>query len=59
MEDTEQILLVRKRYGLLEHFILFVGSLEPRKNVQRLIQAYAKLPTSLRDDVYLVIAGGS
>jgi glycosyltransferase involved in cell wall biosynthesis len=58
IEDTKRTLLVRKRYGLPEHFILFVGSLEPRKNVRRLIQAYAKLPTSLRDDVHLVIAGG-
>ena len=58
VEDTERIPLVRKRYCLPEHFILFVGSLEPRKNVRRLLQAYAQLPSSLRDDIHLVIAGG-
>ena len=30
--------------GLPERFILFVGTLEPRKNVARLIEAYARLP---------------
>jgi glycosyltransferase involved in cell wall biosynthesis len=32
------------RQGLPERFILFVGTLEPRKNVARLIEAYARLP---------------
>jgi len=58
VEDPERISLVRKRYCLPEHFVLFVGSLEPRKNVGRLLQAYAQLPISLQDDIHLVIAGG-
>jgi glycosyltransferase involved in cell wall biosynthesis len=58
VDDPQQIARVRERYHLPAHFILFVGSLEPRKNVRRLIQAYAKLPTSLQHEVHLVIAGG-
>lgn len=34
----------RRQEGVPERFILFVGTLEPRKNVARLIEAYAKLP---------------
>ena len=40
-------------------YILFVGTLEPRKNVGRLIEAYLELPKNLRDEYDLVIAGAS
>lgn len=39
-------------------FILFVGTLEPRKNLARLLQAYSKLPTRQKQDCHLVIVGG-
>ncbi len=32
---------VRQRYRLPERFLLFVGTLEPRKNLPRLLEAYA------------------
>jgi len=38
-------------------FILFVGSVEPRKNLKNLLLAYSVLPKSLTDEVKLVIAG--
>jgi len=34
--------MVRQRYGLPERFLLFVGTLEPRKNLPRLLEAYAR-----------------
>jgi len=40
-----QVADFRARHGLPQRFILFVGTLEPRKNVAHLIQAYARLPT--------------
>jgi glycosyltransferase involved in cell wall biosynthesis len=40
----DQVAAFRARHGLPERFILFVGTLEPRKNVARLIRAYAQLP---------------
>jgi glycosyltransferase involved in cell wall biosynthesis len=40
----EQVAAFRDRQGLPKRFILFVGTLEPRKNVVRLIEAYARLP---------------
>jgi glycosyltransferase involved in cell wall biosynthesis len=33
--------MVRVRYSLPERFLLFVGTLEPRKNLPRLLEAYA------------------
>ncbi len=32
---------VRAKYGLPEHYFLFIGTLQPRKNIARLVQAYA------------------
>lgn len=39
-------------------YFLFVGTLEPRKNLARLLTAYSRLPQSLKDSAMLVIAGG-
>lgn len=39
-------------------YILFVGTIEPRKNLGRLIEAYEGLPRETRDEYDLVIAGG-
>ncbi len=39
-------------------YILFVGTLEPRKNLKRLIEAYLVLPDKLRLSYDLVIVGG-
>lgn len=39
-------------------YCLFVGTVEPRKNVERLIQAYELLPQDMRRECPLVIAGG-
>lgn len=44
--------------GLPENFILFVGTLEPRKNLEKLIQAYRFLPKDIKGEFSLVIAGG-
>lgn len=45
----------RQQRGLPERFVLFVGTLEPRKNVRRLIEAYAQIRNL---GVKLVIVGG-
>lgn len=53
----EDLQTVQTRYGLPEDFILFLGTIEPRKNVLRLLEAYEKLPAALREDYPLVLAG--
>ncbi len=54
-ESQEQ---VRKKYNLPESFILYLGTLEPRKNIERLVKAYSKLPIRIQEKYKLVIAGG-
>lgn len=39
-------------------YALFVGTLEPRKNLPRILNAFASVPVSVRKDLKLVIAGG-
>jgi glycosyltransferase involved in cell wall biosynthesis len=47
----------RRRRGLPERFILYLGTLEPRKNVATLLQAYARLRADLQPAPALVLAG--
>jgi glycosyltransferase involved in cell wall biosynthesis len=50
---------VAPRYGLDRPYVLALGTLEPRKNLPRLIEAFAGLPSDLRADHELVLVGGS
>ena len=43
--------------GLSNSFILYVGTLEPRKNVSRLLQAYLELPAQTKNEFQLVLVG--
>ena len=43
--------------GVAPPYCLFVGTLEPRKNLPRTIEAFLGLPNSRRKEVKLVIAG--
>jgi len=47
-----------KSATVTEQYILFVGTLEPRKNVANLIKAYLKLSPELRKEYKLILAGG-
>lgn len=49
---------IRAELNLPERFFLFVGTLEPRKNVAGLLEAYGALPADLRRRFPLVLAGG-
>ena len=42
IHDPFELRLVRERYGLAERYILYVGSIEPRKNLPSLIEAFAR-----------------
>ena len=46
------------KYGLPDRYFLFIGTLQPRKNIARIVQAYAKYRARTRDAAGLVLAGG-
>lgn len=48
----------REQRGLPARFFLCVCTLEPRKNLATLINAYAALPAADRAEVHLILAGG-
>jgi len=54
--EDNRLNLVKDKYSLPNKFILYLGTLEPRKNVEGLIEAFKK---SNLPDYHLVIAGGS
>lgn len=57
--ETSEIERHRRRLSLPDRYILFVGKVQPRKNIVRLIKAFGMLPRGGRcADVHLVIAGG-
>lgn len=45
------------RYALPPRYFLFLGTLQPRKNLLRLIEAHRRLPAALRHEFPLVVAG--
>lgn len=54
--DAETVAAFRQKNNLPDNFWLFLGTLEPRKNLITLIHAYAQLPEHER--LPLVLAGG-
>lgn len=56
--SSEEIKSTKTKYSIDGDYLLYVGSLEPRKNLVRLIHSYADLPRKLRDKYSLCLAGG-
>lgn len=54
---TDHIDAVRKKHSLPANYLLSVGTLEPRKNVEGLLKAYLRLPDALRKQYPLVLVG--
>lgn len=48
---------VLRRLSLPDEFVLYVGSIEPRKNLMTLMRAYCGLPAELRSRFPLVLCG--
>lgn len=55
--NKEEIYKSCKKYKIDNEYFLYLGTLEPRKNVERLIKAYYLYYTKFKDIPYLVIAG--
>lgn len=56
VEDEREIAGLRDKYDLPRRYILHVGTIEPRKNLSRLVEALGALPQA-HSDVVLALAG--
>ncbi|MBI2887788.1 MAG: glycosyltransferase family 4 protein [Chloroflexi bacterium] len=56
-QDPAELGAVRLHYNLQEPYVLYVGTLHPRKNVTRLIEAFARAKREGRLQERLVLAG--
>src|SRR5262249_40423202 len=57
IRDNERLAAFRAAHNLPERYLLFLGTLEPRKNLVGLVEAYALLRQQHEDTPTLVIAG--
>lgn len=55
--DNERISKVRETYKTGENYLLYLGTLEPRKNLETLIDAYRRMRNRVKDCPKLVLAG--
>jgi glycosyltransferase involved in cell wall biosynthesis len=55
--SPDRVDAVRRKYHLTRPYLLYVGTIEPRKNVALLLDAYNGLPSSLAGEFDLVVAG--
>ncbi|HSX35143.1 MAG TPA: glycosyltransferase family 1 protein [Candidatus Saccharimonadales bacterium] len=55
--SAERCRAILKENGITKPYILFVGTIEPRKNIIGLVEGYLQLPKKVRDEYQLVLAG--
>jgi len=55
-ENLAWLKIFAEKFGISKKFILYTGGQDWRKNIEGLIQAFAKLPNSLQEIYQLVIA---
>ncbi len=58
IEDKNEISTILKKYSIDRDYILYVGTIEPRKNVANIIKAYDIFRSSESDGPLLVLCGG-
>lgn len=58
IDDRQLIENAIRKYSLPKKYILFVGTLEPRKNVARLIEAFKKTKDRIKGEFKLILIGG-
>jgi glycosyltransferase involved in cell wall biosynthesis len=57
IENPLDLVPVREKYGLPESYILFVSTVEPRKNLPTLLRAFRLLTNEYIDDIALAVVG--
>ncbi len=57
--SQKEIDIVKKKYAIKGDYILALSNLEPRKNLDSLVEAYCQLPKEFRQDTALLLVGVS
>jgi alpha-1,3-rhamnosyl/mannosyltransferase len=57
-QPADTIAALRAKYNLPARYTLYVGTIEPRKNIATLLRAFCDLPATARTACPLVLAGG-
>jgi len=55
--DDHLLQILRKRFSISGNYLIHLGTLEPRKNLPRMIEAYARVRQRFEDCPRLVLAG--
>lgn len=58
IEDTSYIDIVKQKFNIEGDYFLYVGTIEPRKNLTRLMESYSIFAQRYHDCPKLVLAGG-
>lgn len=56
-QPAEKVASTKEKYGIKGKYILFVGNIEPRKNLKGLLLAYEQLDKKLRTEYSLLLVG--
>jgi glycosyltransferase involved in cell wall biosynthesis len=57
MYDAERLKTISQKYRLPKNFMLTLGTVEPRKNLSRLVKAFTGYVRRTESDLHLLIAG--
>ncbi len=49
---------IKTKYGISGAYLLYLGTIEPRKNISSILRAYKDLPGEIKNKYQLVLAGG-
>jgi glycosyltransferase involved in cell wall biosynthesis len=55
--DKKKQVQILQNKGIIKPYVFFLGTMEPRKNISALLEAYTYLPIKLRKAYSLVLAG--
>ena len=57
IQNSQILDAIRQKYSLPKQFILYTGNHKPHKNLPRLLQAFARLENSSRENFPLILTG--
>lgn len=57
INDSGKVEQIKAKYGIARPYVLFVGNIEPKKNIETLIRAFAALPNDWTSSLSVVVVG--